>query len=138
MLEQPGPKRFRPLRASNIARMNGIGLAGDRTNDRVGIEYQTRFGALFDDLDDAGVFAPKRRCDPDARRVTDNLDEARHGVCASPRIGERHFVRTQSNDDKVGVIVTDKARKLVMPGRCVRRLSAANFVQGANGLHFGS
>lgn len=138
MLEQPGPKRFRPLRAANIARMNGIGLASDGTNDRVGIEYETRFGALLDDLDDAGVFAPKRRCDPDARRVSDNLDEARHGVRASPRIGERHFVCTQSNDDEVGVIVANEARKLVVPGRCVRRLSAANFVKSAHGLHFGS
>ncbi len=110
MFEEPCPKRFGPLCAACVAWMNRIWLARNRASDRVGIEDETRFGALFDDFDDACVLAPKRRRDPDARRVSDDFDKPRHSIGTSPRIGEGDFVCTQSNDHEVGVIVTNEAR----------------------------
>lgn len=136
MFKEPLPESFRPDSPTCVAGVNGIWLAGDGPDNRVRIEDEARFGSLLDDFNDPRVFAPKRRSNPDARGIPDNLHEARDGISASPWIGERNFVGSQSNDHEVGVIIPDESRQFSVPRRGVRRLCAAHFVQGAHRLHF--
>ncbi len=108
MVEQPFPKRFGPYGTTGVTWVNGIGLTRDGTSDGIGVENQARFGALFDDFDDARVLAPKRRSDPDARRITNGFDETRNCIGTRPWIRQRNFVCTQSDDDQVGMVVADE------------------------------
>lgn len=136
MFEQPFPESFRPHGATGVAGVNRIRLPRDWPDNGIRIEDQTRFGSLLDHLDDPRVFAPKRRSNPDARSVPDNLDEARHCIGSSPRVGQGDFVGSQSNDHEVGVIVAHEPREFAVPGGRVGRLGSPNFVQSANRLHF--
>jgi len=132
MFEQPFPKSFSPNRSAGVAGMNRIRLAGDWPDNGVRIEDQARFGSLLDDFDDPRVFAPKRRSNPHAGGIPDDLHEPSDCVSAGPRIGQGDFVGAQSNNDEVRVVITDKARKFAVPSRRVCRLCAAHFVKRAN------
>ena len=115
--------------------MNGVALARDGSCDGIGIEDEARFGALFDHIDDTRVFSPEGRSDPDARCVTHDLDEPRHGIGTCPWVGQRDFVCTQSNDHEIWVVVSDQLRQFAMPSGGVRSLSRAHFVEDADGFH---